>query len=146
MGTPIHGKEGKLIYDASGSGTLTVTKLQNWNVNITLDTAEITSCGDTWKTKLGGFNDWTGTAQYLYDGTGLDVDLDELGIVTESGGADNLNCEFYLDDTGGNVRVLYGQCTLTSINVSQDMNAIVTVDMNFQGTGAIAWSASVPGY
>lgn len=146
MGLPIHGKEGKLIYDPSGNGTTTVAKLLNWTVDIILDTAEITSCGDTWKTRIGGHNDWTGSASYLYAHTGLDLGLDDLGDVVEGGGSNPLRIEFYLDDTGGNVRVLYGEGTLTGISIAQDMGDVVKVDVTFQGIGAIAWGTSVPSY
>lgn len=143
----IHGKEGALIYDASGTGAVTVTKLQNWSVDISLDTAEITSCGDTYKTFIGGWNDFTATAQYLYDSTGLDVDLDELGIIEESGaGSDPLVCEFYLNDTGGSIRVLHGACILTGITIADDMGDAVKVDMTFQGNGPIDWGTAVPSY
>lgn len=146
-GTPIHGKEGALIFDASGTGAVTVTKLQNWTIDIVLDVAEITSCEDTWKTRIGGFNSWTGTAQYLYDSTGLDIPIASLGIIEESGiGEDPVEVEFYLNNTGGSVDVLHGEAMLSSISISQDMNDVVKVDMNFIGIGTIDWSDAVPSY
>jgi hypothetical protein len=56
MGVPLHGKNG-LIYI---SGT-EITGANAWSLNITQDSIETPQFGDTWKKRVVGHSDWSGS-------------------------------------------------------------------------------------
>lgn len=56
MGAPFHGKNG-LIYI---SGT-EITGANEWSINITTDSAEIGQFSETWKKRVVGQHDWSGS-------------------------------------------------------------------------------------
>jgi hypothetical protein len=56
MGSPYHGKNG-LIY-VSG---VELTGANAWTINITTDSVETPQFGDSWKKRVIGMNDWSGS-------------------------------------------------------------------------------------
>lgn len=56
MGTPLHGKNG-LIYV---SGT-EITGANAWSLKIDTDKIDTPQFGDTWKKRVVGMNDWSGS-------------------------------------------------------------------------------------
>lgn len=56
MGAPFHGKNG-LVYI---SGTL-ITGANEWRINIATESVETPQLGDTWKKRVVGHSDWSGS-------------------------------------------------------------------------------------
>lgn len=56
MGVPLHGRNG-LIYI---SGT-EITGANTWSLNISGDMVEVPQFGDTWKKRVVGMHDWSGS-------------------------------------------------------------------------------------
>ena len=120
-----HGKSGTVHYAAGAQANVT-----SWSVDVTADTAESTAMGDTWKTYLSGFNDWTATVEINEDSTGPLVGttaaLTALGATAAA---------FILND-GENTYTGNGICTGFSVNT--DANDVVKLTYNVQGSGVLA--------
>ena len=114
-----HGFAGSITFTG-----ITPTNVISWTADITVDMAEITDMGDTWKTFLAGFKDWTASATCLLDTTGPDI--------AALGTAQTLTL------TAVSGTTLSGNAFCTGIAVSTDANGIPTVTYTFQGSGAVS--------
>lgn len=113
----IHGKSGTVTFSG---GTFLVT---SFTVNPTVDTAESTVMGATWKSFLAGFKDWTATVETNYNSSGLA--LSTLGT----------SATLTLDTTDG--LSFSGTAICTGHTLNQDMNDVTKATWNFQGNGAL---------
>lgn len=143
----MHGKTGRIEWDASAARQQQ-EHAQSWSVDATHDVAEITSMGDTWKTYLGGFRDWTATIECLLDSAGTDISLDPGD---PNGFADTeayLELYFVYDTGTPSYKGLYGQAICTGVSVTNDENDIAKVSYTFQGVSVLAWhsGAALPTY
>jgi len=118
----VHGKGGSFSWD-SGGGTES-TKILSWTLDLVSDFAEVTDMGDTWKTRLAGFMDWTATVECLGD---------EVAEFT-SLGATLTGINFQLS-TGNTLRGATGICT--NMGHSVDSTDAGKLTYTIQGTGAI---------
>ena len=126
VSTAIHGKAGT----ASFSG-LTFDML-SWSIDSNVDMAEVTVMGDTWKTFLAGFTDWTATAECVLPKAGAGIDAlgtsALLTFVPSSG--------VFKDFVGTN-----GLCT--GFSPTTDKDGIATITLTFQGNGPLVEAAVV---
>ena len=116
-----HGKAGSVTWAGGG----TVSQITSWSCDVSCDIAEQTDMGDTWKTYLAGFKDWTATVECYMLTTGLDALAAGLGAtaqlnLTLVSGAYNLE----------------GEAICTNISASQSADGIPTVTYSFQGSDA----------
>lgn len=128
----IHGKNGTIHWAGTGTEETTLT---SWSVDATADTADGTNMASTgdWREFLGGFKSWTATVEANFNGTSF------AGFLATDLGGTAANLELYLNATTFNV---YGTAILTGFSVNQDMGDVVKITMNFQGTGALTYSAT----
>ena len=137
----LHGKTAAIYWDSQGTDTA-MTLGQNWSLDATQDIAEITVMADTYKTFIGGFQDWAATVTCLLDSGGIKIDFatgDPNGM-----GDVAARLELYLlwDTTTPYYRDLYGDCVCTGISPSTDKDGIVAITYTFQGTATLVWHAA----
>jgi hypothetical protein len=142
-----HGKEGSVKWDASVTRK-DFDSIQSWSLSSSVDVAESTIMGDTWKSYLAGFKDWTATVTAINDSTGLDIGLatgDPNGL-----GDAPAKLELYIRYSASSPKyiVLYGSCICTGISPSLDKDGIGMATYTFQGTDTITWASSdaLPSY
>ncbi len=137
----MHGKLGRIEWDANVARTQ-LTLAQSWNCDVSQDIAEITSMGDTWKTYLGGFSDWTATCECLLD-TGGPI-ITPYGQGNPNGFADTeAYLELYLKYDASNTewRMVFGLCVCNGIAIGTDKDGAATITYSFQGTNTLAWDS-----
>ena len=134
----LHGKAAKILWDAQNNST-ELLHGQSWSAEATQDVAEITSFQDTWRTFIGGFNDWTATVECLLPKAGA-------GITYATGNPNGMGdveakLELYFQWDSGTplYRAVYGSCVCTGKVVGADKDGIATVTYTFQGTDTLAW-------
>lgn len=143
----MHGKYGRIEWDCDVSRTQ-LTLAQSWSCDVSQDIAEITSMGDTWKTYLGGYSDWTATVECLLD-TGGPI-ITPYGQGNPNGFADTeAYLELYLKYQGAALgheyRMVFGECVCNGIAIGTDKDGIATVTYTFQGVGMLAWDSESAG-
>lgn len=137
----MHGKLGRIDWDCDATRQ-NITLGQSWECDITHDVADITSMGDTWKTYLGGFRDWTASVTTLEESTGWEIKINEGD---PNGFADTeAYLELYLKYDAANTkyRMVYGKALCIGLSEDMDAQGIPTVTYNFQGVDALAWYTS----
>ena len=134
----MHGKNGRIEWDAAVARTQLMLA-QSWNCDVTMDVADTTAMGSTWRTFLGGFLDWTASVTTLLPDDGTDILLVE-GDPNGWADADAyLELYFHYDDTLDEYRMLFGECICTGIALGVDLNGIPTSTFTFQGVSVLAW-------
>ena len=137
------GIAGKVTWDQTGS-EVEIEHVVSWQADITVGRADATKMADAYRSKVPDFKDWTATVEARFDSGGLDVPLATNG--TEALGENTpARLELWLDETGDNVKVLYGVAMCVGIAVDQDMSDTPMVTYTFEGQGAIAWDTTSPG-
>jgi len=136
----MHGKYGRIEWDASIARTQLMLA-QSWNCDVSMDTAEITSMGDTFRSYIGGYLDWTATVTTLLPDDGTDISL-HPGDPNGMADADAyLELYFHYDDTNDEYRMLFGQCICTGIEHGFDKDGSPTSTFSFQGVSVLAWDS-----
>ena len=150
MATKIYtGRDGKLLYevgDAIGGGTQTEgLKVRNWTLNTTLQTLNTTTLNESHESFVPGKSSYTGSATLLYyqdDSTNkhnVAPFMQKGGLTTTSTGvADSDKVRLFLrlyDGTEIDTEFVI-DAYVTSSTISVSTGDIVSVDFNFQGTGA----------
>ena len=133
----LHGKNANIYWDSGGTDT-NLTQGQSWSVDITHDIVEKTDMGDTWKTYLGGFQDWSASVTCLLPAAGSDISLDSGG--NPNGMADvAAQLELYLvwDTSTPLYTCVYGDAICNGISFSADKDSAALVTYSFQGSSQI---------
>lgn len=120
-----HGKNGKVKL-----GSNLVADTTKWTLNISVETADTTSQGDSWQSHLSGIPAWSGSCDALTD-MGDTNGQNALTI-----GA-SVSIGFYHDGDGTGKKYYSGTATVTGINTESDMKAANKVSFSFQGNGAL---------
>ena len=123
-----HGKGGTAAYGVSAL-EVTIEFVTDWSIEITGDVAEKTGMGDSAKTYLPGFIDWTATVTCRQDDIGGVVDA------LYNGSSNSLLI------TAASSEVFAGDAIMTGINPSADKDDVVSLTYTFQGNGALTFDA-----
>jgi len=116
----MHGKGGTGVFSG-----LTF-ELLSWSIDGTADIAEATDMGDTWKTYLAGFTDWTATCETNLPKTGAGVAA--LGT-----------SQTLTFDTAADGGLAYaGTAICTGFSPSADKDSVATCTLTFQGSGTLS--------
>ncbi|MCP4567639.1 MAG: hypothetical protein GY841_08675 [FCB group bacterium] len=123
----IHGKGGSITFTG-----LTPVEVTSWSADASVDMAEISAMGDSWKTYYPGLKDWTATVELIWDDGWDATDTTSLLGTTATLVLEMIDAEDNIEGTA--------YCTGMSVNAGID--GVVTATFNFQGSGALAWGAS----
>ena len=109
-----------------------IGELNNASLNITIDIAEKTKIGDTWKEQLALGKSWNVTLSLKYN----PADPVQLSLRTEfiEGTGDIAQLDVYETDT----EYFRGAAIITAFNVTKAINAIDVLSITFEGNGALA--------
>ena len=128
--TPIHGK----VCRVEKNGTL-MEFTESWNINVSMDVADISRQGQNWKEILPGMSGWDGSFSGLavHGNTEQAAIFDNIIVATP--GTKLTDMEFNLEDTGD---YFSGDLYITGVSFGPGIGDAVKFTVNFQGTGALS--------
>ena len=110
-------------------GTDVMAEVISFSLDETADTIEDTVMGDTAKTYVASFKDFTGTVETYFD------DTDTAHNSCTAGSTITLNLQMEGNTTGDHK--LTGSAIVTSRSIGVSSDGIVTATYSFQGTGGL---------
>ena len=129
MGT-MHGSFGSFQWSGSA-----VTEMQNWELNISGDNLDDTAFGDAWRSYASGLKSWKGSAKGNFD---KDDTNGHAALKDAALGGTTATAKFFLDSQSH----LYGTVRVNA-NLSAPVDGLITVNYDLQGSGALAYSATI---
>lgn len=114
-------------------GANTVALMDTWELSPTANIYDITSFGDTWKTKLGGLKDWTAKVSGKYDFT--DTNGQEA-LWTAFLAGTTVSVELDVDGT----HHFTGSAFVKTPPIKVGVDATISVEFDLEGSGALAYS------
>ena len=125
----IAGKDGKVMI-----GINAVADIKSWSLDISHDMLEDTAMGDSSKTFISGLLESSATA----DGTWV-ISTDTNGqtaLQTAFLAGTSVSIKLHVDTT----HYYSGTAYISSLSVENDVADLVTVSLEFQGSGAISYT------
>jgi len=105
-----------------------------WSLDISQETIDVTDFGSNgWKESVSGLKSWSGSITAIFDASGTAEGALQTGLTAGSVVALDLQ----MGDGTGSYDKYSGSANITGQSVSNDVNGIVEVTFNFEGTGAI---------
>ena len=125
----IKGYDGSVTVAAGAMGNA-----KAWSLDISQETVDTTDFGSAgWKESVSTLNSWSGSITAIFDASGTAEGALQTGLIAGSVVALALQ----MGDGTGSYDVYTGNAHITSQGVSNDVNGIVEVTFNFEGTGAL---------
>ena len=127
------GQTGSLSIDA-----VAVAEVTSFTIDHTVNTIEATAMGDVYREYKTGMNEWSGSADVLYDSasiyqTGWPGNFAGNG----SGGPAPVALIAYPSGNTAGFPKVSGNIYITGFSVSSEMEGMVTASISFQGNGAM---------
>ena len=129
MAYPIHGKVARV-----GKGGVEMANTTGWEINLNVDTDEITAQGDDWKDFLAGCAEWDGKIDCLFDPANPEQKALMDNIVAAIPGTRLTDVRFRLEDSDD---YFSGHLIITSFPVSTGIGGKVTSSFSFKGCGPL---------
>ena len=128
--------------DASGNPTALI-EITSFTIDHTVNTIESTAMGDQYRSYAVGMNEWSGSADLLFDSTLVSsfaaVMVGNTAGELSAGGS--LTLTAYPAGNATSNPKLEGEVLVTGMSVGAEMEGMVTATISFQGTGALAMTA-----
>jgi len=126
------------IQGYSGSVTVASGSMGNakaWSLDITQETVDTTDFDSSgWKESTSTLNSWSGSITAIFDASGTAEGALQTGLT----GGSSVALELSMGGGGsGSYDVYSGSALITGQSASVDVNGIVEVTFNFEGTGAL---------
>lgn len=105
-----------------------------WSLDISQETADTTDFGSAgWKESVTTLNSWSGSVTAIFDASGTAEGALQTGLT----GGTTVDLDLQLGDGTGTLDKYSGSANITSQSITNDVNGIVEVSFNFEGTGAL---------
>ena len=129
------GEEGSVSFD-NGTGTAgAIASTTAWTLDVTKDTLECTSHGDTSRKYVGSLKSGSGTVDLLYTATSGDDTAEIISDVLTSEDSGDASFNLFLD-TSGSKKVSFNGI-ITGTSYSSTVGDISTVSVSFITNGDI---------
>jgi len=122
------GKAGKVILTAA-----TIVNVNSWSVDISIDLADITSLGDSWKEQLPTLKEWSGTIECHFDPADT---TGQNALRTAALAGTQVALQFYVDGT----YYYSGNAYIASQGVETPVDDKVSISFEFTGDGALTYN------
>lgn len=128
--TPFHGKSARVEKNNTA-----MDFSEGWNIDVTLEMADISRQGQDWKEGLPGQGSWSGSfsGQLVLGNTEQKAFVDNL--ITATPGTKLTDVKFLLD---GATNAFTGNIYITGFSMSPGVGDDATFTFNFQGDGALS--------
>ena len=132
----IKGDVGKIMFEAAGGTEADIGSLRNWSLDITKDTIETTKMGDTFKTRIGGLIDGSGSCELLYDPAGNSDYQAFIDDIITTGDPGDALIELFPD---ANVSAKKISCAIIINNATfgAQLGEVQVVNISFETNGTI---------
>lgn len=125
----IQGHSGSVKVDSGAMGNA-----KAWSLDITQETADVTDFGSNgWKESTTTLKSWSGSITAIFDASGAA----EGALQTNLVGGSTVSLDLQAGDGSGSYDKYTGTANITSQSITNDVNGIVEVSFNFEGTGAM---------
>lgn len=125
------------IQGYNGSVTVASGAMGNakaWSLDISQETADITDFGSSgWKESAATLNAWSGSITAIFDASGTAEGALQTGLTAGS----SVALDLQMGGGTGSYDKYSGSAIITGQSVTNDVNGIVEVTFNFEGTGAV---------
>jgi hypothetical protein len=124
-------------------GGVGLVNVRNFTCDITADTIETSTMGVDSRTYVRGLASWSGSADVYVDPANLTGGASVISRLIATGGAVGDGVATFrgnLSASGANN--LTGNVIITGFSVNSTMDGLVEGSVSFQGSGAVAFSAS----
>tara|TARA_R100000808_G_scaffold15919_1_gene36269 strand:- start:1018 stop:1407 length:390 start_codon:yes stop_codon:yes gene_type:complete len=111
-------------------GANTVAEVRSFSVTETMETADDTSMGDSYRSFKAGHGSWSATIECLWDDT--DSNGQEAMAIGES-----ITLNLYPEGAGSGADQIQGTAIVTEVGVAVASEDIVTRSISLQGSGGI---------
>lgn len=135
------GKNGSVKVSKGTSGTSsieTIAYVDSFSLNPSVETIDITAYGSTWRSRISGLRDWSGSFNLTLDRT----DSGQLLILTKIEGSDSGGSDLAMRFYTTSVAYWGGTVIPTGFTVNSNVADKVTLSVNFQGNGALSYTAA----
>jgi hypothetical protein len=124
-----HGRRARVMMSTSGAGNASeVIALRTWNLDMAVDTVEVTSFGDVNKTYVQGLPDASGGFEGFWDNA-------ESKIWTGVQSGDGVKLYMYPDFTNAPTKYVYGPAWV-SASIETAVDGAVSISATFAANGA----------
>lgn len=127
--TPFHGK----VVRVEKNGTK-MDYSRGWKIDVSLDMADASRVGQSWKEGLPGMAGWSGSFEVMAVMGNTEQKAFFDNIVAAAPGTKLTDVKFLLD---ADANTFSGNIFITGISINGDMGGVVTASVNFQGDGAL---------
>lgn len=125
------GKAGKVMV-----GTTQVAEITSWSLDIGADAIDVTNFGSSgWKEFVAGLKEWSGSFEGSWDMTDTNGQQALQSALT---GGTTVTLKLYVDDQ----KNYSGTALIKALGVEASVDDVVKATFEFQGTGALTYSAT----
>jgi predicted secreted protein len=115
-------------------GTDTVANINNWSLDISSDTLDVTEFGDSYKNYIAGLKDWKATIEGYWD---VAADTNgQTALQTAFLAGNSVTLKLYVNNTN----YYSGTAFITSMSPEAAVDDVVNVSFEFQGSGALSYN------
>jgi|TARA_R100000458_G_C8143099_1_gene153500 hypothetical protein len=131
----VRGEEGSVKFKNAAGTTAAVASTTGWTLDMTKDTLECTSHGDTARKYVGSLRSGSGTVDLLYTGTSGDETQEFIKDILTTEDPGDAQFELFLDTSGTKKFAFNG--IITGSSFSSTVGDISTVSVSFILNGAL---------
>ena len=132
----VRGDLGKLMFENAGGTEAEIGSLRSWSLDITKDTLETTKMGDTFKSRIGGLIDGSGSATLLYDNAGNSDYQAFIDDIITTGDAGDALFELFPDSGAASKKIGFAGI-ITNATYGATLGEIQEVSITFETNGTI---------
>lgn len=132
--TPFHGKLAR-----TEKNDVAIDYSVDWNINVTVDMADTSRQGQSWKEGIPGMGSWSGSANFHFVAGNTEQKALMDNIVTATPGTKLTDVKWLLESA---TSAFTGDIYLTSMAVTTSVGDKVNCSFNFQGDGAPSLTAT----
>lgn len=116
-------------------GTTAVGEVKSFEVEVTANEVDVSTCGSSWTKTASTLNSWSGTLEMFYDPTDAGQLLVTVGSL--------ITLNLYYEGTTAALKYDSGQALVTSVSRSQSFDGMVNQTVAFTGNGALTTLTAV---
>ena len=132
----VRGDLGKLMFENASGTEAEIGSLRSWSLDITKDTLETTKMGDTFKSRIGGLIDGSGSATLLYDNAGNSDYQAFIDDIITTGDAGDALFELFPDSGAASKKIGFAGI-ITNATYGATLGEIQEVNITFETNGTI---------
>ena len=132
----IKGDVGKIMFENAGGTEADIASVRAWSFSATKDTMETTKMGDTFKSRIGGLIDGSGTAELLYEPSGNSDYQAFIDDILTTGDTGDALFELF-PDSGQSAKKISFAGIINNAEFGATLGEIQVINITFETNGTI---------